>query len=883
MWRILVPVVLVLATVTSFVGAACSNDTFTNKTESWQITKFPDVNGTCTWTINANSSQTLLNFEGLTLDFNIIKLAIYGQATINDTNKQLIIDITNNTGTASVVSTYNVTLVVLTSISGTMTGNITVDYNAANCSYALPGFKGLVKSPLYGNQTTNKTFMCDYKVTKPNDGDLFVLSFTSFNLTNGSNLTVSFGVLAPETFKGSSLPSDQLGETEQNTFNLTLIVNASAPGQNFALLYQTASGKCSGKRGASTTNKTLAFPASTMYPTLCYAQLTAPEKNQLYVQNVGGDAQLAGTDSVVFYDGLSKQSPMLGSLSSGVNVFTTSSGAMTVVADLGIQTGRQRSISYKADSVSKVVTLVKGITQSISVPKAAQALLQFNGNGAMVRVEVTGTLSTSSFVQVQTSKGVPVYNMKSGMAMFPVGVADKTARVVISLFKDDNVTVKATAVDNDCNSVLNATTGQISVTAVPVGNKTSCVTGIISAGTIQMSLTPDLCSTGKLLVYEGMNSNGKVLATLDGSKAYTNVPQIWGNGGFRMEYSDSAACTKNIVKATYMTINPDTVCNVNTKEFRTPNFPNQYPLNANCQWKMAPKNNTMVLISFNSTVQLAGKHSIMVKNSTGQIANFSSTSASLPMDILANNAIGSNNTVLFSSTPNGAGLDSVANGAKLTVMAVDCGGYMNISTGSVEVSAGKTPVKECIWIIQVPAGNNTNPNVINTTISLTGNNKSGRIELHNGGSIRDAEFNRTLANFTRTNFLVVHYVNSSANSTSLLFKLSFKTITCNETCKNGVCLQPGWRCNQRNDCGDWTDEINCPYVPPKPTPAPPTPTPKPRTDEKKGASGGWLFFCIVIGIVVGIILTVAVPRIIRRVRGRGSGARRGYDSMAEDA
>ena len=28
-------------------------------------------------------------------------------------------------------------------------------------------------------------------------------------------------------------------------------------------------------------------------------------------------------------------------------------------------------------------------------------------------------------------------------------------------------------------------------------------------------------------------------------------------------------------------------------------------------------------------------------------------------------------------------------------------------------------------------------------------------------------------------------------------------------CNNGICLQKSLRCNQRNDCGDHSDEINC--------------------------------------------------------------------------
>jgi len=47
------------------------------------------------------------------------------------------------------------------------------------------------------------------------------------------------------------------------------------------------------------------------------------------------------------------------------------------------------------------------------------------------------------------------------------------------------------------------------------------------------------------------------------------------------------------------------------------------------------------------------------------------------------------------------------------------------------------------------------------------------------------------------------------------------------------------------------------------------------------ASAGWYFFCIVVGLLFGAILTVAIPRIIRKLRLRRN--RGGYGSMHEDA
>jgi len=49
-----------------------------------------------------------------------------------------------------------------------------------------------------------------------------------------------------------------------------------------------------------------------------------------------------------------------------------------------------------------------------------------------------------------------------------------------------------------------------------------------------MTLTPSLCATGTLSIYEGLTTAGKLLATLTSKNV--DVPEIWGNGGIRLEF-----------------------------------------------------------------------------------------------------------------------------------------------------------------------------------------------------------------------------------------------------------------------------------------------------------------------------------------------------------
>jgi hypothetical protein len=186
-------------------------------------------------------------------------------------------------------------------------------------------------------------------------------------------------------------------------------------------------------------------------------------------------------------------------------------------------------------------------------------------------------------------------------------------------------------------------------------------------------------------------------------------------------------------------------------------------------------------------------------------------------------------------------------------------------------------VTKCIWIVSAASAPKT---VKYPLISFTTewgkegeDNKDGLV-IYDNPSLRDLNqtinqtlgFNETRISSSLNTMIVVYSVKSGTAVKG--FNITWIVEACpgQKLCgDNKRCILPSWVCNNKNDCVDWADEVNCNGT--GPTPPPPEPSPCPKV----GSSGvsGWVIVLLIIpmSMAVGVLMAIFGPTLVRRFRG----------------
>ncbi|KAL4218724.1 Domain first found in C1r [Mactra antiquata] len=882
----------------------CGNTTFTDATGQISVDTLP-AGQNCTFKIIAGNytPQVALKFNKILLDPLVFNLTIYGGSD----NGSMIANLTQGYGDLPyvlVVSRYKVTYIVFsrTNVQDSVASSgFTMSYDTTKCQVSESSLGGVINSPIY--LPGNGSIICVYNETNIVPGYITVLSFLGFNVQNGT-MTVTMGD-QKTSLSGLKRPGDLFGAVGVTNLVINITFNQVASPQNFTALYQSVDPSCSGKFQAERTYKPLSIPSSNQLPVKCYIQIAA-NQSHVYIDGNQPSSVNNAVDSFVFYDGDSAQGQILGTLGQGKNWFVSSGQAITMVANLGSQNNRSNTLKYRSDDFSMYYS-VGNETVSAEFDGAfvqgVKVVLQFDSKNptSKMKIEVIqdGSTITDAVITVLCDEGDFVYNFTKDTVLFPVVTSSSLAMVLVTnLNAGQKVKIQATALTNsDCNQILNSKSGQITLDST---SALSCNIVVNTGDDMILTLdTVTLCPTGKLEVYEGAMKTSTKIATLTSANTNTVIPQMKFNKGSnpRLVWTDSGntTCTDLSLVGRYWTQNNATTCGSLpvglSGTVSTPNYPNQYPLNVQCNWSLPSTTNTSMMFLSVKSINFNMQQNITLQNSTTNnvIAVYNGTT--LPNDMIITNK---NLSMVFSASQatDGEQVTQAAQGAQISYKVLTCGGLVTTPSANITVPQTRNQSRECIWIIQVPAnGTNNSVNIVSANFTVFGykNAANGSLEVHDGGSIRDEPMsvNMTSKNSTnlksRRNLMLVRYVYTNSTSGPFGVNITYVTFNCNSTmqCDNGICIHPEWICDGIPQCMDGKDEKHCNGsrpIPPQPTPAPP----KPHTDGKKGVAGYWVFISLLFGVILGIMITVLVPACIKKIRQRNISRMSNYGSLHEE-
>ncbi|XP_060582013.1 cubilin-like [Ruditapes philippinarum] len=885
-----------------FDDGPCGNTMFKN--ESGKIVgQDPGKGKTCSYYIVAANytSQVAISFSNLTINPLLYNLSVYGVNTTGETNVSSVLianltQVSQGQAFLTVISGYNVTKIVYSraNLDTPSDAGFTAAYDTTACMLERQDAGGIIQSPLY--LPGNGTVTCTYKQTLYQP--MGVVSFTSFNLSSGK-VTVQFGSGNPVNVSGP-VPNDVFGDKNAISFTVNFFFNNNTAAQNFTALFQTVDPRCSGKLDVASTFKQLTIPASNQLPVTCYAQLKLGGEGKVYMENSVNYTQTRGFDNVIFYDGASTQAPVVGTNSDGLQWLVGSKKSLTVVANLGAQSARVSNLQYRSDSYNNFFTLTNqsrsanidfdGTTISNSTVKVM--FLSTNQSLSSIKIELNNNTSlTDGKITVQCQGFMTMFTYTKDSVFLPIIIPSARAMVVITMLTgNQKVSLKATALQpTGCNGLSNGPSGQINFAGASTTEK-SCNFLVSTSNDIILEMKQiNLCKTGTLDIYQGFNKNSVKYASFQANTSYT-IPQIRFPAGSppRLVWKDNNnTCTGPTVVARYWSQDNGATCGAlgagMSGNINTPNFPNQYPLNVMCNWTLPVTVNTSMMYLTVKSLDFQRGHSLTLQNTStsSTIANFTGTSS----DLIVPNR---NLSMIFNATLQGS--TQTGQGAQLMYKVLTCGGLVTNYPANLTVPKGKNQSVECIWIIQVPLnGTKQSVNIVLANITVKGykNASNGVLEIHDGSSVRDQSItvNMTQKNtttvYSRTNFLFVRYAYTISTNQPFTFNFTYATFNCNSTsqCDNGVCIHPDWRCNGVPDCRDGKDEKHCNGS----QPIPPAPTPAPNKGGKKaGVASYWVVICLLLGVVIGVMLTIFVPKCIRNVRGRNRSPGSNYGSLHED-
>ncbi|KAH9362565.1 hypothetical protein HPB48_015521 [Haemaphysalis longicornis] len=503
-------------------------------------------------------------------------------------------------------------------------------------------------------------------------------------------------------------------------------------------------------------------------------------------------------------------------------------------------------------------------------------LLEVNQTKQVVLSPVVALKSKEASVEVVSDfyrKGPVLQKFVMGSEGYSVASINNRLMLRAQKFtKDDSFTFNFTGVERGCHETTLGTSGSYSLS----GNCEAVCTWAInpsddSGKADKFSLWLDhldLSGNGSVTI-SSLTRPSQPLLRLNSSYSSSMPVEMSSVGGAYMVITRSQCAQQNDTVASGSTagvlgstFSPKLAPGVGYS-FRSPRFPNQYPLNSTRSWTFEGKGIGGFHLTFRSmdiaqyplnstrswtfegkgiggfhltfrSMDIAQGHALILMSGNQSVPLKGST---LPADIVLEKP----QMHAQFSAPIQAGY---ASGYGFDALLTPADGVQVIGkeAGTAETPSFPAFINESrtyLWSIYVP-NTDTKKTSVAVRFNISHLHKSakdtGILTVYDGNSVRSPVLeNVTDKNLlSRTDTILVKFVTMAGSDGGSALQLNFTTYRCNmsDTCNNTkICIHEDWRCNGVNDCGDNTDEVGCSY---HPTPAPPPTTPSPPMPEGKG-------------------------------------------------
>ncbi|XP_013778111.1 cubilin-like [Limulus polyphemus] len=741
-------------------------------------------------------------------------------------------------------------------------------YSTEDCSCGDEGCHyGNFKLPLYKGK--NETTTCNFTL-RATEGHKLLVEFRKFNLSPSSSLNVLGSEPVNHIFRGTNLPQDLLGARLQ----MTLVLHRLELGQAFNFITNTVSKDCS---GGVVLNSSITLKSSNFTGENCHWIFYGVNKTVLGLtfQNL----QFKGVlDEISVFDGDRKLS--------GNNLIKVSANSDTSIKDKYIRTsGNNMTVTYTNPFQTEAFPVNLTIqvssyggggyfknngTINLNSSKDTVSLIKVKDDEqVMLTISNSSMLSPGSFIEVYSAfyKNSPLIAniVKNSKPSYPVVSSTSEMMIISHNFTGiENFSGNFTGVPKGCHSVSTEKSDVFTLS----GNCNHTCTWVIphinparvnSTDNLVLKMNSLNLLDGDQIKLSKLDEQMTKVATITAKTNFVPILYLPAKTGAYVAVSRGNCTGHNKVLAASYDTSP--ACkkqmNMTLGEYSTvssPNFPDSYPLGAECLWNIGiPGSKSGLLhITFNS-LDLTQNHTLSIQgvlNGTEtETVVLGEKNSSLPNDFL----LKPQKEINFLSYS--VGNLTVGRGFEIMVTALDCGGVHTNDSGKLEI---RPNVTSCVWIIRVPPTKGDAVNII--TFSIKKPEDKSILKIYDGGSVRDTQITNLTASsiWSRTNELLIIYQPAKNTSANVTVHYAIKSCGPSMQCENKICLHPDWICDGVNDCGDFSDEKNCTAIQPTPSPTEPS--------KSSGISPVAMGLAIPLAFICGILVAYLVPYAMKKYR-----------------